>query len=217
MRAGGVAGRSDLRGAGMTMSRRMNELSFRDILLIGIPALLFAGAGIWLAAVLIKPAPPSRVVLAAGPTGGAYLAYGEAYRRFLAEHGVDLEVRTTRGSVENLTLLEAADSGVDVGLIQAGIGRAEDAPHLVELAGVSLEPLWVFCRGSANLNRVPDLRGRRLAVGLAGSETRMFTESLLQTNGLSPDVAERFELSGIDGADALLRGLVDCQFLIGAP
>jgi hypothetical protein len=130
---------------------------------------------------------------------------------------VDLEVRTTRGSVENFSLLQAADSGVDVGLIQAGIGRAEDAPHLVELAGVSLEPLWVFCRGSANLNRVPDLRGRRLAVGLAGSATRMFAESLLQTNGLSPDVTERFELSGIDGADALLRGLVDCQFLIGAP
>jgi TRAP transporter TAXI family solute receptor len=201
----------------MNVPRHLNELSFRDILLIAVPVLLLVASGIWLAAVLIKPAPPSRVVLAAGPNGGAYLRYGEAYRRFLAAHQVDLEVRATRGSVENYTLLRSPDSGVDVALMQGGIGDAEEAPDLVALASVSTEPLWVFCRGDARLDRIPDLRGKRLAVGVPGSATRVLAEALLRANGLDQELAERIEIPGLDGAEALLRGLVDCQFLIGAP
>lgn len=198
------------------MLRRLNELSVRDVLLIVAPVVLVTAAGFWAAAKLLKPAPPDRVVMATGPSGGAYMQYGETYRRMLAEHGVALELRVTQGSVDNYALLRDDSSGVDVALLQAGIGQREDAPRLVTLASVAYEPLWVFCRGSGHINRIPELAGRRIAIGAQGSATRVLALEMLRINDLMGRV-DLLEVPGVAGAEALLRGEVDCQFLIGAP
>ena len=68
----------------------------------------------------VAPAPPRHLVLAAGPEDGAYWRFAQRYRAALARSGIDLEVRATAGSIENLALLEDEASGVAVAFVQGG-------------------------------------------------------------------------------------------------
>jgi len=61
------------------------------------------------------------------------------------------------------------------------------------------------------------LKGRRLAIGLPGSGTRLMAIGMLQANGLTEESVAGVHVSGIDGANALLLGAVDCLFVIAAP
>ena len=53
----------------------------------------------------VEPAPPKRIVLATGVDGGAYQRFGEEYAAYLQAAGIEVELRMTEGSVENLALL----------------------------------------------------------------------------------------------------------------
>jgi TRAP-type uncharacterized transport system substrate-binding protein len=199
------------------LTRRLSELSWRDILLIGLPAIAIAVGGFWLAAKFIKPAPPTRIVMATGVEGGGYAEFGARYRAILARSGITLDLKPTRGSEDNYNLLRDPNSGVAVALIQSGVGTAEEAPNLMTLGSVAYEPLWVFCRGNERLERIPQLKGRRLAIGLPGSGTRLLAMGMLLANGLDEESVAGVHVSGIDGANALLLGAVDCMFVIAAP
>lgn len=196
---------------------RLSELSYRDIALIAGPALLVAVAGVWVAAKFIKPAPPTHVVMATGVKAGGYEEYGERYRKILAREGVTLELRQTHGSVDNYNLLKDPASGVDIALIQSGIGTAEDAPMLESLGSVSYEPLWVFCQGKEKLDRIPQLRGKRLGIGPPGSGTQRLVLGILSDNGLAEEAVGGVHVTGQDGAEALLGGAIDCLFIIASP
>src|SRR4029077_6651679 len=49
--------------------------------------------------------PPHRIVMATGPEGSAYAEYGKRYRAALAKAGVEVQLRSTAGSVETAALL----------------------------------------------------------------------------------------------------------------
>lgn len=197
--------------------RRLTELHLREWLLIGTPAVLIAVAGFWFTAKFLKPAPPDHVTMATGVAGGGYAEFGDAYRRILAEDGVRLDLRATEGSVDNYRLLLDSSSGVDFALVQGGIGRRDEAPRLVSLGSVAYEPLWIFCRGREHITRLAQLRGRRVAIGLPGSGTRVLAREILETNNLTEDTIAGVHVTGVDGAEALLGGAVDCLFIIAAP
>jgi uncharacterized protein len=93
---------------------------------------LLAGLAVVLTTVLARsvtePLPPRRVVMATGPEGGVYAAVGQRYREIFARHGVRLELRTTRGSVDNVAELRDRSAGVSVALVQSGITRRDGPP-----------------------------------------------------------------------------------------
>ena len=196
---------------------RLSELSYRDIALIAGPALLVAVVGIWIAARFIKPAPPTHVVMATGVKAGGYDEFGQRYQKILAREGIKLELRPTRGSVDNYDLLKDPASGVDIALIQSGIGSTEEAPTLQSLGSVSYEPLWVFCQSKEKLDRIPQLRGKRLGIGPPGSGTQKLVLGILADNGLNSEAIGGVHVTGLDGAEALLGGAIDCLFIIAAP
>src|SRR5206468_1631571 len=67
----------------------------------------------------VKPAPPRRVTIAAGPRDGAYYAFAQEYAKTFAASGVTLEVRETAGTVDNYRLLND-DPGVELAIVQGG-------------------------------------------------------------------------------------------------
>ena len=69
----------------------------------GTGALLF-GIGLIVALQFVGPPPPDRIVMATGAEGGAYRLYGERFAARLAEVGIEVELRSTAGAVENLAL-----------------------------------------------------------------------------------------------------------------
>jgi len=93
------------------MNKTQQNESRADYLRIFGPAVLLAIVAFFVAYQFVAPAPPSRIVMATGEPGGAYHAFGEKYRVVLARDNIELELRTTAGSAENMALLETPARG----------------------------------------------------------------------------------------------------------
>jgi TRAP-type uncharacterized transport system substrate-binding protein len=109
----------------------------RRWLLAGMLATLCIAAATWLAVAHFIPAPPSSITIAAGAKGGAFEYYADRYREILARSHVTLNVRSTSGTGENLKLLQAPDSGVQVAFVQGGVSNNSQAPSLESLGRVN--------------------------------------------------------------------------------
>jgi len=195
------------------MNRRRTP---RELLTLFLPSILIVLAGFLLAYQFVEPAPPKRITIATGGASGAYYAFGEAYKAILAREGITLEVRQTKGSVENLALLSDAGSGVDIALVQGGVGDAASSPGLMGLGSLYFEPLWVFVRAEGQFEQLADLGHMRLAIGAKGSGTRAVADLLLADNGLAPPKVQIEEISGMPAAEALLAGKVDAAFFVAS-
>jgi hypothetical protein len=195
---------------------REPRLVWRDALVVGLPAIALLSAALWFALHHAHPAPPRRLSFAAGAAGGAYDRFARRYRDILARDGVTLEIVTTQGSVDNAERLADPSARLHAGFVQGGAGRPADAPELVSLGTVALEPLWVFCKGPS-VDRLPALRGRSIAVGAPGSGTRRLVYDLLATNELTDGDVQLVDSGGLEAAAALTGGKVDCAFLVSAP
>ena len=187
----------------------------RDRLKVYGPALLLSGLVFLLLFQLIEPAPPDRLVLASGMPGGAYHRFAQEYSGLLAREGVDLEVRETSGSVENLRLLR--EGAADVGFVQTGVGDTSSHAGLVSLASLYYEPLWVFHSGPGTSERLTELSGSTVAVGPEGSGTRVLALTLLRENGLDRPPTRLSDLGGNRAAGALREGAVDAAVFVASP
>jgi TRAP transporter TAXI family solute receptor len=195
------------------LPRNFRRVTRRDLLIAALPALAFIAAAFVFAYYFVKPAPPKKIVMAAGKGEGGYGYFAKRYREILAHDGVTLELRETEGSVENVQLLTTDGSDVDVAVVQSGTAFAANAPHLVSLGSIYYEPLWVFYRGPA-MNDVGPLQGKKIAIGPFASGTRALALQLLSVNGTVLPPTELLPLSGKDAADALQAGTVDAAFLV---
>jgi TRAP transporter TAXI family solute receptor len=194
---------------------KLSQISARDAAIIGIPALLLVLAAFWIAYQFVKPAPPDSFVLSTGREDGAYYSVGKRYQEILAQQGIQVEVRKSAGAVENLQHLADEDSDVEVGLVQAGTGAADDYPGLVTLGSVYFEPVWIFYRGETMEDHLRNLRGKRIAVGAIGSGTRKLATQLLLVNEAWSAPTHISDLGGDAASAALQKGSVDAVFLIG--
>jgi TRAP transporter TAXI family solute receptor len=191
-------------------------LRIRELVYFLAPLALLWAAVLWIASLLVQPAPPTSLVMATGGTSGAYYGYGQRYAEILAKSGVKLEVRSTAGSVENAGLLADPDSGVSVALVQGGIANAKDLPNAISLGRVGLEPVWVFYRGEQTIDRLVQFKGKRIAAGMEGSGTRKLAEALLEANG-ALEGTTLMALSGEAATYALSSGEADAMFVVLAP
>jgi TRAP transporter TAXI family solute receptor len=165
----------------------------------------------------VEPAPPKKLTIAAGSPTGAYYAFAQKYAERFKKEGVELVVRATQGSAENVALLADPKSGIDIAFVQGGVGDTKAAPDLTSLGSLYLEPLWVFVRSPARIDRLTQLRGARIAVGALGSGTRAVARKLLTDNGLDEGNARLLDVGGPDAAAGLKAGTLDAAVFITAP
>ena len=158
---------------------------------------------------------PRRVVLASGAEGGVYHRFAKQYKEALAREGVTLEERITAGADENLGLLLDPKSGVDVAFMQGGVALDPEESNLVMVASLYYEPMWIFYAGSKTISTIQELRGKRIAVGVPGSGTRKFAESVLSMNGIAPDNTALSPLGGKPAQQALVDGELDAAIFVG--
>jgi len=196
------------------MPKLLRPLFTRDFWATLLPALAIVAAAFWIAFQFVQPAPPKKVVMTGGSEGGAYESYATQYRERLAADGITVEVRPSAGSVDNLKRLMDENSGVTIGFVQGGIAKAGDDENLMSLAGLYYEPLWVFYRGSAELDHVSRLRGRRIAIGPEGSGTRPLALQLLALAGMDARNTTFLDLDATHAAEALARGQIDAAIMV---
>lgn len=157
-----------------------------------ILAALVLLAGSWAA----PAAEPQLVRTGTGSLAGLYFPVGVALCRLVNQHrpqtGLRCAAQPSAGSVQNIRDLR---SGVyDLALAQSdnqeqalhGTGPfADQGPFDGLRAVLSLypEPLTIVARADAGIARLDDLKGKRVAIGAAGSGQRALTDVLMAALG----------------------------------
>jgi TRAP transporter TAXI family solute receptor len=201
-------------------------LSIRDLIASAGP-IIFLVIGLLIAAYWwLQPQPPKHVTLATGPTGSAYAQFGKHYAATLKASGIEVELKATSGSSENLQLLRSG--GADVGFVRGGSADpvADEEAGIKSLGSLFFEPLWLFYRAdtaqkidrkTGTLTSLTQLRGLRVNVDMPGSGLPEIMERLLKANRLGPDDVLLSNLEQAAAAEALQAGLLDAIVLSSAP
>ncbi|WP_153145084.1 TAXI family TRAP transporter solute-binding subunit [Dechloromonas sp. H13] len=194
-------------------------LSLRDLFATAWWIFLIVGIGFYVAYQFVEPAPPTKIVITTGSDSGAYYQFAQRYATILARNGITLEVRTSAGSLENLERLKNDEA--QIGFVQGGVVELPEDPDAADdiglrsLGSVFYEPVWVFYRGDRRLDRLTDLRGKRIAIGQEGSGVRQLAQQLLAANDIRPG-KHLVPLSGLKAAEELQQGRIDAAFVIAA-
>ena len=170
-----------------------------------------------LALTYLIPAPPSKVAIATAFKGSSFEYYGRHYREIFARFNIELELHETAGAVENLKLLQDPKSDVQISLILGGVSDGKRAPGLLSLGTVYNNPFWLFYSSSEPFDRLSRFKGKRIAVGPAGSGTRSSAERILGKAGVNSENAVFLPFAGSAAVEALSDGKVDAVWILGAP
>lgn len=162
-----------------------------------------------------------RIVLAAGPSGGAYAETRAALRARAHAAHIPFDAADSEGSVTNLRIL--ADRRAQFALVQndvarsahLGLGRFAAAAQadLRAVASLFPEPVHLITREGSGIAGPQDLRGKRVSLGVDGSGTRTNAQAVLAAHGLAPGVLG--EAAALELAPALLalgEGRLDAVF-----
>lgn len=166
-------------------------------------------AAVWIALWYFIPALPTTLSIARGTTGGSFEETAERYREKLARHHITLDIRPSEGSAESLRLVEDRVSGVDAAYFLGGITNSAQSPGLMSMGRISFAPIWLFYRGTEPLDRLTQLKGKRIAVGVAFSKV---TSRILAAHGVNSDNATLLPLLGPAAVKALKDGEADAIF-----
>jgi len=187
----------------------------RRLLIIGT-ILLLAALG-WALATVLKPAIQRTIVITTGADKGIYRGFANRYAPILKRDGITLDIRSSSGSIENYQRLKNPDSEYEVGFIQSGTTSPKETDHLQTIAAVSYEPIWVFYRGDATVDRLAQLRGKRIAIGVPGSGLLNVSLVLLADSGITGDSATLLQMDAVKAYQGLENGQLDAAFFIGRP
>jgi TRAP-type uncharacterized transport system substrate-binding protein len=182
----------------------------RGHLLKGLTVGFFLTAASWAALWYFIPAPPSTISIASGARGGGFEQTVEHYREKLARHHVTLDVRPTEGSADSLRLVEDRSSGVSAAYFLGGTTNSERSPGLMSLGRINFTPVWPFYRGTEPLDRLTQLKGKRVVVGLAFSQV---ASQILAAHGVNSDNSTLLPLIGLTAIKALKDGEADAIFI----
>ena len=175
-----------------------------------LAAILCLVAVVWLALWYFIPAPPSTITIAAGIKGGAFEHIANSYRERLARHHVKLEINLTDGVVGSLKLMADQNSTVDGAFLFGGVSNSTQLPGVVSLGRIGYAPYWIFYRGSETLDRLTQLKGKRVNVGPAVST---MINQVLSAHGVNAGNTMMSAVVGPASAKALKDGEVDVAFM----
>ncbi len=191
--------------------RAWRRMVRREFWRMGLPLALLVSAALFGAALLIKPAPPKRLVMAYASDEGGAGWYARRYQAFLKKNGIALDFQQTKGALTNLDLI-SYPSEASVALVQGGTPPTQGAGVVVSLGALTYIPLWVFYRGEP-IEDLHQLAGKRIGAGHPLSGTRALTKALLAVAGADKD-STLLPLEREQGAEQLKKGEIDALFLV---
>jgi uncharacterized protein len=163
----------------------MNNPTRRD-------AMLILGTGAAAVAAPAWAAGETLAFLTAGP-GSAFLPYGRGIASIVNAGGaVTLEVKETKGSIENLAGVEASAASIGTAFLGSaheainGIGPFAGKPcgNLRAIAPMYETAFHIAAPTAGGISTVRGLDGRRIGVGPAGGPAEAFFKGLVEVAGL---------------------------------
>jgi uncharacterized protein len=140
-----------------------------------------------------KPIPKTTISLGTATPGGGFPLYGNNFAQAMneADAALSIEPRNTKGSYENIPLLES--SSLDLALVAGepayeafkGIGRP--ATRLKILTAMYSSPGMFVVRADSPYKTIRDLVGKPVAFGAKGSGLPVMSRFMLDGLGLKQD------------------------------
>lgn len=165
-----------------------------------------------------------RITIATGATGGGYYAIGSGIAQLISDNtNLKATAAETTGSGQNIQQLMARD--YDLALSQASIaadaingkGIFDGKPQRFQaLTRLHSDYIQLLVRADSGVNRIADLRGKRVSTGAPKSGTEITARLLLQVAGLDPEKdIQAQRLDPTKSADALKSGTIDAFVFLG--
>jgi len=164
-----------------------------------------------------------RLSLATGGTAGTYYPIGSAIASIINKYvpGVEVTAESTGASVANLKMLRNKNVDMMLGAANTsfagyqGLPPFDDKPvkNIRGIACLYPEVFQFIVLENSGLKTIYDLKGKKVAVGGAGSGTERTAKLVLEAHGLTyDDIDEQFLKFG-EAVTALKDRLIDCAIV----
>jgi TRAP transporter TAXI family solute receptor len=162
--------------------------------------------------------------ISTGGTGGVYAVYGGGLADLISKNlkGYKATAETTSASVDNLKLIANKDSDIAFTLADSAIDAVEGKESFKEklpiraLGTIYTNYTQIGTTAGKGIEKVTDLRGKRVSVGDPGSGTEVIAVRLLEAAGLDPNKDIKRSQLGVDeSVSALKDGSIDAFFWSG--
>lgn len=163
--------------------------------------------------------------IATGGTGGVYYPMGGGIAAVLSKHvpGMQATAEVTGGSVDNLKLVGTGKPYIGFTMTDAGQdaykgenkfnGNKVPLRTLMILYPNRMHVVTVEGRG---INKMADLKGKRVSTGSPGSATEVMAFRLIEAAGLDKDKDMNRERLGVaESVNAVKDGKIDAFFWVG--
>lgn len=170
-----------------------------------------------------KPAAQKFISIATGGTSGTYFPLGGALADVLNKNvlGCSASAQSTGASVANVNLLQ--QNKVDLAFIQNDIAyyaangiemfKDKKISGFKGLATLYPETVQIVTLKKSGIKDIADFRGRRIAVGAAGSGTEANARQIMAAYGIKYEDVNVHYLSFSDAVTALKDGNIDAAFV----
>ncbi len=165
------------------------------------------------------------ISIATGGTGGVYYPLGGGLASVLSKHvpGMQATAEVTGGSVDNLKLVSTGKTYIAFSMADAGQDayRGEDKFKGNKVPLKTLKVLYpnrmhVVSIDGKGVNKMADLKGKRVSTGAPGSATEVMAFRLIEAAGLDKDKdMKRERLSVAESVNAIKDGKIDAFFWVG--
>jgi TRAP transporter TAXI family solute receptor len=179
------------------------------------------------AALLCGPALAQQktIAIGTGGTGGVYYPLGGALANLLSKNMKDVQAtaEVTGGSVDNLKLINTGQSEIGFSMADAALD-AEKAQGKFKGNKVDLRTLMVLYPNimhvvtieGTGINKLSDLKGKRVSTGSGGSATEVMAFRVLEAAGLDKDKdVTRERLGAAESVNAMKDHKIDAFFWVG--
>jgi TRAP transporter TAXI family solute receptor len=185
-------------------------------------------ATLLVAAALLAPGPAQaqqrRLSVATGGTGGVYYPLGGALANVLSKAipGVEATAEVTSASVDNVKLVGSGNADIAFVLADTaadgfnGVGKFKEKVPVRAIAVLyPNKSQWVTVEGTG-IQKMQDLKGRRIATGAPGSGTEIIAIRILEAYGIDPEKdLKREKLSVAESVNAIKDRKIDAFFWSG--
>lgn len=165
-----------------------------------------------------------RLSIATGGTGGVYYPMGGGLANVLSKSipGLEATAEVTSASVDNIKLVGSGKADLAFVLADAaaegfnGTGKFKEKVPIRAIAVIyANKSQWVTVEGTG-INRMQDLKGKRISTGAPGSGTEIIALRMLEAYGINPDKdVKREKLSVAESVNALKDKKIEAFFWSG--
>jgi TRAP-type uncharacterized transport system substrate-binding protein len=187
-------------------------------------AIIFIGflVALILGLTLIVPAPPKLIRIAAGSEDSSSYVTANRIKNEIEKNGIQVEIVTTNGNLENVALLEKPKSTVSLAIIQSGTFKQVEHPGLESIANLYLTPLLAIYRKDA-FQKTPefmrDFIDKKLSIGPSEGNASLLFHQMTQLSAAKGQFGSSLEkdFDLLKSLQALERKQIDVLFVVERP